>query len=399
MSNAVYKIFLEKLGDSDATTFIGEVGDIFYDPTTSLIRRSDGSTPGGIVITGAGSTGAMNDLIDDLSPSLGGNLDLNSKSITGTGTISITGSVTATAGFTGDLTGTSTSSTQVSTSNTTGTSDHYLTFVDSHNASPDIEHLHTKPAIKVVPSTGRLTATILNAPTFQIGGLPITASLDEINLLDGVTATTVELNYVDGVTSSIQTQLDNKQSLDGDLTNLSNCQSGASAAISQLTQTEVEILDGCTRTTAQLNRVDATSSIQTQIDGKQPLDADLTSLAGCQSGAAGAIALLTQTEVEILDGATVTTAQLNRVDATSSIQTQIDTKSPIASPTFTGTPAAPTAAQATNTTQVATTAFVQSNLTASLLRSALGITEASADPADGRGVYFDTTASKYLVST
>ena len=341
MSNAVYKIFLEKLGDSDATTFIGEVGDIFYDPTTSLIRRSDGSTPGGVVITGAGSTGAMNDLIDDLSPTLGGNLDLNSKSITGSGTISITGSVTASTGFTGDLTGTSTSSTQVSTSNTTGTSDHYLTFVDSHNASPDIEHLHTKPTIKVVPSTGRLTAAILNAPTIQIGGLPITASLDEINLLDGVTATTEEINYVDGVTSNIQTQLDDRQSLDTDLSNLSNCQSGASAAIAQLTQAEVEILDGCTRTTAQLNRVDATSSIQTQID----------------------------------------------------------TKAPLASPTLTGTPAAPTAAQATNTTQVATTAYVQSNLTATLLRSALGITEASGDPADGRGLYYDTTASNYLMST
>ena len=34
-------------------------------------------------------------------------------------------------------------------------------------------------------------------------------------------------------------------------------------------------------------------------------------------------------------------------------------KAPIASPTFTGTPAAPTATQGTNTTQVATTAFVQ----------------------------------------
>ena len=46
----------------------------------------------------------------------------------------------------------------------------------------------------------------------------------------------------------------------------------------------------------------------------QPLDADLTSLAGCQSGAAGAIAALLQAEVEILDGATVSTAELNTLD-------------------------------------------------------------------------------------
>lgn len=35
----------------------------------------------------------------------------------------------------------------------------------------------------------------------------ITATADELNILDGVTATATELNYVDGVTSNIQTQL------------------------------------------------------------------------------------------------------------------------------------------------------------------------------------------------
>ena len=64
-----------------------------------------------------------------------------------------------------------------------------------------------------------------------------------------------------------------------------------------------------------------------------------------------------------------------------------------------GTPTAPTAAQTTNTTQIATTAYVQSNLTATLLRAALGITEAAADPADGRGMYFNTTDNEYQLST
>lgn len=41
-------------------------------------------------------------------------------------------------------------------------------------------------------------------------------------------------------------------------------------------------------------------------------------------------------------------------------------KAPLASPTFTGTPAAPTAAQGTNTTQVASTAFVAAADTATL---------------------------------
>ena len=41
-----------------------------------------------------------------------------------------------------------------------------------------------------------------------------------------------------------------------------------------------------------------------------------------------------------------------------STQADVAAKANIASPTFTGTPAAPTAAVSTNTTQVATTAFV-----------------------------------------
>lgn len=46
------------------------------------------------------------------------------------------------------------------------------------------------------------------------------------------------------------------------------------------------------------------------------------------------------------------------------LETEVANKAPIASPTFTGTPAAPTAAANTNTTQIATTAYVQSELSA-----------------------------------
>ena len=43
------------------------------------------------------------------------------------------------------------------------------------------------------------------------------------------------------------------------------------------------------------------------------------------------------------------------------VQTAVATKADLQSPNFTGVPRAPTAAQGTNTTQVATTAFVQAN--------------------------------------
>ena len=44
------------------------------------------------------------------------------------------------------------------------------------------------------------------------------------------------------------------------------------------------------------------------------------------------------------------------------VRTAVNSKADIASPTLTGTPAAPTATTATNTTQIATTAFVQTEL-------------------------------------
>ena len=44
---SVYRVFLEKLGGSDAATFIGNSGELFYDPTTTTLKFSDGSTAGG----------------------------------------------------------------------------------------------------------------------------------------------------------------------------------------------------------------------------------------------------------------------------------------------------------------------------------------------------------------
>ena len=86
--------------------------------------------------------------------------------------------------------------------------------------------------------------------------------------------------------------------------------------------------------------------------------------------------------------------------ATAAQGTLATNAAPLASPGLTGTPTAPTAAQATNTTQVATTAFVQSNLTAALLRTALGIVSAANDAGSGLAsgeMYFNTTSNTYVL--
>jgi len=85
--------------------------------------------------------------------------------------------------------------------------------------------------------TGTLTAPTINASTaLQIGGVAVTSTAAELNILDGVTSTAAELNILDGVTA---------------------------------TAAELNILDGVTATTAELNHVDGvTSAIQTQLDAK-----------------------------------------------------------------------------------------------------------------------------------
>jgi len=105
----------------------------------------------------------------------------------------------------------------------------------------------------------------------------------------------------------------------------------------------------------------------------------------------------TAVELNLLDGVTATTAELNYVDGVSSaIQTQLDAKAPIASPTFTGTPAAPTAATSTNTTQIATTAMVQAAIDADVtthaaLRSASGTYGHAQIYTSGGDLYIVTT--------
>ncbi len=66
-------------------------------------------------------------------------------------------------------------------------------------------------------------------------------------------------------------------------------------------------------------------------------------------------------------------------------------KAPLASPTFTGVPAAPTAAPGTNTTQIATTAFVQAASTALVIDS---IADADTTHAPSRNAVFDALALK-----
>ena len=145
-----------------------------------------------------------------------------------------------------------------------------------------------------------------------------TVSTAELNLLDGVTSTTAELNYVDGVTSNVQTQLDAKQPLDAELTELATMGSNTASALADLTQAEVQILDGATVTTTELNTLDgvtATTAELNILDGVTATTAELNILDGVTS---------TTAEINLLDGVTATTAELNKTDGLTSTPTELN---------------------------------------------------------------------------
>jgi hypothetical protein len=94
-------------------------------------------------------------------------------------------------------------------------------------------------------------------------------------------------------------------------------------------------------------------------------------------------------------GLTATVTELNYTSGvTSAIQTQLNTKAPLASPALTGTPTAPTATAGTNTTQVATTEFVLANGTK--MQKIAGIAMAGSSVVEFTGI--PSTANTVILS-
>ncbi|MAR97517.1 MAG: hypothetical protein CMG17_07730, partial [Candidatus Marinimicrobia bacterium] len=146
----------------------------------------------------------------------------------------------------------------------------------------------------------------------------LTASTNELNLLDGVTATTAEINYLDGVTANIQTQLDGSVStLNPTFTgtvsiptpfNIGGVSMTATAAELNImdgvtaSTGEINVLDGLTATTSELNAVaglTATTSELNILDGATLSTNELNLLDGLLASTA---------ELSIMDGATSATS-------------------------------------------------------------------------------------------
>jgi hypothetical protein len=83
-----------------------------------------------------------------------------------------------------------------------------------------------------------------------VGGVTVTSTAAELNILDGVTSTTAEINKLDGFT--------------GDADDLNYAKDLRATGV---TTSEFDVLDGITATTAEINYVDGvTSNVQTQLN-------------------------------------------------------------------------------------------------------------------------------------
>ena len=113
--------------------------------------------------------------------------------------------------------------------------------------------------------------------------------------------------------------------------------------------------------------------------------ADLATKAYADNAASAAAAAIVDAAPATLDTLNELAAAIND-DASfaATVTTALGTKAPSASPTFTGTPTAPTAAVGTDTTQIATTAFVIDQIDASTQPGALYQTTAPTSPEVGQ---------------
>jgi len=139
--------------------------------------------------------------------------------------------------------------------------------------------------------SGLTTTGVVTAAGFTIGSAVITEA--ELEILDGASVTTAELNVLDGIPAG-------------------------------LTATELGYVDG------------VTSAIQTQLDGKQ---ATITgSATTIDTEALTASRAVISNGSQKIDVSATTSTELGYVNGvTSAIQTQLDAKAALASPTFTGT--------------------------------------------------------------
>ena len=353
------------------------VEDVWQEPTSAYIVNNDGSgNPRRITFTTAPVSGTNNIVIINTDretarviPDTGsiGSTQLNSELITGQVEVSAVGAdhvliydanqsslKKALVSTLGNVISNSANNRVLTDTGTTG----------SINAESALTFDGTTLGTNAITATGTVTST-----GFTIGSAAINEA--ELEVLDGATITTNELNTLASIGSdTVATQLATKAplaspSLTGTATGVNLTLSGnltVNGTTTTVATTNTTVSDNMLElnTGSSSNANDCGIVIERGSSGDNAIMAwdesadrfilGTTTATGASTGdltiAAGGLEInrlimgsadIQEAELEILDGATLSTTELNYVDGvTSSIQTQLDARLPLAGGTMTG---------------------------------------------------------------
>jgi hypothetical protein len=228
--------------NSIAVGGLSEISSVASDDVLMAVDTSGGGLKKiarSTLVSGLATSSAISNVVEDTSPQLGGNLDMNGADIVTTSNADLelapngTGHVTVKG-------------------NTNSGAIQFNCEQNSHGQII-IGAAHSAGATNTltIPSTGGNSTLVSDASTATLTNktltspkvnedVAVTSTATELNILDGVTATTAELNILDGVTSTA-----------AELNILDGVTSTAA---------ELNILDGVTSTAAELNIIDGNTS-------------------------------------------------------------------------------------------------------------------------------------------
>ena len=259
---------LSDLSDTNVTS-PADAALLFYDTGTS--KWIDNVVSGDITIadTGVAAIGAGVIVNADVNASAA--IDVSKTALTaGTGLTLTTNTLSVDA-----------SQTQITAVGTIATGTWQGTAIADAYVANDLTISGGTVDNSVIGGTTAAAGTFTNltaSGTLTLGGVAVTSTAAELNILDGVTSTAGELNLVDG--SSAGTIVNSKAVIYGssgevNATTLQIAGTSITSTAAELnildgvtaSTAELNILDGVTATTAELNYVDGvTSNIQTQLD-------------------------------------------------------------------------------------------------------------------------------------
>jgi hypothetical protein len=297
-------------GSAFASTAVGDLSEISTIANDDVLLAVDTSGGGLKKVTRSTLTAGLvtgseiSNVVEDTTPQLGGDLDMNGQDIVTTSNADLE----LAPNGTGHVTVKGNTNSGAIQFNCESNSHGQIVKAQPHSAGVTNELLLPAGSNSTLVSeiaTQTLTNKRLTSPKLN-EDVAISATATELNVLDGITSTTAELNILDGVTSTAAELNLVDGSSAGTIVNSKAVVYGSSGEVNATTlqiagtsitstAAELNILDGVTSTAAELNILDGVTS--------------------------------TTAELNILDGVTATTAELNYTDGvTSNIQTQLDTK-------------------------------------------------------------------------